>query len=82
MSEAAVAVLALAARGLDKSLRTIRITHALSVARCFHNRLAVQTGGLPETHRGCNTLQFGFGDLALVLPNRGVAMVYLAQEDD
>jgi hypothetical protein len=33
-------------------------------------------------HRGCNTLQFSFSDLALVLPNRGVAMVYLAGEDD
>jgi hypothetical protein len=42
----------------------------------------LQTGAMPETHRGCNTLQFGFGDLALVLPNRGVAMVYLAEQDD
>jgi hypothetical protein len=42
----------------------------------------VQTGGMAETHRGWNTLQFGVGDLALVLPNRGVAMVYLAEEDD
>jgi hypothetical protein len=36
----------------------------------------------PKTYRGCNTLQFSFGDLALVLPNRGVAMVYLAEDDD
>jgi hypothetical protein len=42
----------------------------------------LQTGAMPETHRGCNTLQFGCGDLALVLPNRGVAMVYLAEQDD
>jgi hypothetical protein len=29
-----------------------------------------------------NVFQFGFDDLARMLPKRGVAMVYLAQEDD
>jgi hypothetical protein len=65
-----------------KSLNTMRITHALSVAAGW----LVGASGVDRPHGGnsseLNTLQFTLDDLAAALPNRGVAVVYLAQADD
>ena len=85
MSESAVGVLCLAAWGLDDPVETHEVAendphHSCPfgcsvLLLCADRRDAGNSSAL-------NTLQFSFGDLALVLPNRGVAMVYLAEEDD
>jgi hypothetical protein len=60
----------------------MRITHALSVGAAGW----LVPSGVDQRHGGnssaLNTLQFSLGDLAAVLPNRGAAVVYLAQADD
>jgi len=70
VGESAVGVLFPPARGLDDPVETHEVTQ-------------------DDAHRSCpfgcsalNTLQFSFVDLAPTLPNRGVAMVYLALEDN
>jgi hypothetical protein len=59
----------------------MRIAHALSVAAGW-----LVLSGVDRPHGGnsseLNTLQFTLDDLAAALPNRGVAVVYLAQADD
>jgi hypothetical protein len=60
----------------------MRITHALSVAAAGWLVLAGVDRRYGGNSSALNTLQFSLRDLATVLPNRGVAVVYLAQADD
>jgi hypothetical protein len=60
----------------------MRITHALSVAAAGWLVLPCADRRHARNSSALNTLQFTLGDLAAVLPNRGVAVVYLAQADD
>jgi hypothetical protein len=60
----------------------MRITRALSVAAAGWLVLSGVDRERAGNSSALNTLQFTLGDLAAVLPNRGVAVVYLAQADD
>jgi hypothetical protein len=60
----------------------MRITHAPSVAAAGGLVLAGVDRRRAGNSSALNTLQFSLDDLAAVLPNRGVTVVYLAQADD
>jgi hypothetical protein len=58
----------------------MRMIHAFRLVGAF-TRFFYADRRRARNSSALNTLQFSLANLGLVLPNRGVAMVYLAEED-